>query len=86
MVAVAFVREPIAFVQILGDARAWIDTVFGLELLRKTTHVHRLDVASNGVLHLDPIAGIFERDPLHSISVLSHHERCRGGDGTGSRI
>ncbi len=54
-VAFGLVVQAVALVLLLGAAGARIDAVLGFELLRKRVDIDRLDIASNGVLHLDPV-------------------------------
>lgn len=76
----------IAAVLILGAAGSGVNTVLRLELGRELIRVDRLDIATDGVLHLDAVARVLERDPLHSVLVLSDDQRCGGGDRAGRRV
>lgn len=52
----------------------------------KLVRVDGLDITTNRVLHLDPVARVFERDPLHSVLILSNHQWSCGRDGARSGI
>lgn len=84
-VALGLVLQAVASVLVLGAARAGVDTVLCLELCRELVGIHRLDIASNGVLHLDAIPRILESNPLDAVAVLSDHQGgcCRDGPGSG---
>lgn len=85
-VAFRLVLQAVSTVLVLGTAGAGVDTVLGLEVARELVCVNRLDVATDGVLHLDPIARVFKCDPLHTIIILSDHERRSGRDWARGRI
>ena len=74
--------KAVALVLIFGAASARVYTVLSLEVLRELVNVDRLYVATNGVLHLDSVAGILKRDPLYTVLVLSHNKRSSGRNGT----
>jgi len=74
-VAVCLVEQTVSTVVILVAASARVDAVLLLEFRRQFFSVHRLDVAPNGVLHLDSVPRVLERDPLHTVSVLSDDRR-----------
>jgi hypothetical protein len=78
--------QAVAFVLVFSAARAGVHTVLGLEVLGQLVDVNGLDIAADSVLHLDAIAGVLERNPLHSILVLSDNKRSCGRDGTGRSI
>lgn len=81
-VAFSLVVKTVALVLILGAASARVYTVLGLEVLRQLVNIDRLDIAADGVLHLDPVARVLKRDPLHTILVLSHNKGSGGRNGT----
>ena len=85
-VALGLVLQTVAAVLVLRAAGARIDAVFRLELGRQLLRVHRLDVASDGVLHLDAIARVLERDPLDAVLVLPDHQGRGGGDWAGCSV
>ena len=85
-IAFAFVVKAISLVLIFGTARTGVDTVLRLEVLRETVDIHRFNIASDGVLHLNPVSGIFKSDPLHAILVLPDNERCGCWNWSGSSI
>lgn len=82
-VALGLIMQTVAFILVLVAARAGVDTVLGLEVLGKFFDIDRLDIAANGVLHLDPITGVFKSNPLYAVLVLPHNKR--GGCGNRSR-
>lgn len=55
-VALALVMQSIALVLVLATAGARIDAVVGLELGAQPFHIDGLDVAADGVFHLDAVA------------------------------
>lgn len=81
-IAFRLILQPVAPIVLLRTAGPRINTVLGLEILGELIRVHRLHVAAYGVLHLDSITRILERDPLDAILVLPNHERCRCWDWT----
>lgn len=85
-VAVRLVHQTVAPVLILGAACPRVNAVLLLELLRQLLRVHGLDIASNGVLQLDAIPRVLERDPLHTVAVLPDDGRGRGGDRSGRSV
>jgi hypothetical protein len=64
--------QTVSLVLVFGAARARVHAIFSLEVLGQLVDVDRLDIAADRVLHLDTIARVLERDPLHSILVLSN--------------
>jgi hypothetical protein len=78
--------QAVAFVLVFGAARAGVNAVLGLEVLGQLVDVDRLDIAADGVLHLNAIARVLERDPLHSILILSNDKRSCGRDRTGRGV
>jgi hypothetical protein len=80
-VALGFVVETIALVLVFGAAGAWVNAVLGLEVLGKFVNVDRLHVAANRVLHLDPVTGVLESDPLNAVLVLSNNQWGGGRNG-----
>jgi hypothetical protein len=81
-VTLCFVVQSVAFVLIFRAARSRVDAILSLEVLRQAVHVHRLNVTSNSVFHLDAVARVFERDPLDTVPVLSNYQRCCRRDRT----
>lgn len=73
-VAVSFVGESVAAVCALLAAGAWVDAVLVLEISAQLVDVDRLDIAADGILHLDAITRVLKGDPLNSIVVLSNHK------------
>jgi hypothetical protein len=71
-VALGLVVQPIALVLVFGATCARVYAVLSLEVLRQLVDVDRLDIAANGVFHLDAITRVLERYPLHSVLVLPH--------------
>jgi hypothetical protein len=82
VVAFGLVRQSISLVLVLGAARPRVDTVLGLEVLGKIFDVDGFNVAADGVLHLDTVARVLERNPLNAVLVLSHDQRRGGGNRT----
>jgi hypothetical protein len=54
-VAVRLVHQPVSTVLLLGATSPGVDAVLLLKLWAELVNVDRLDVAADGVLHLDPI-------------------------------
>lgn len=79
-VALGLVDQPISSVLVLSAARPWINAVLGLEFLAKIIDIDGLNIASDGVFHLDTVPRIFESDPLNSIVILSNNKRSRCWD------
>jgi hypothetical protein len=77
-IAFCLVVQPVTLVLIFGTARPWVHAILRLEFRCKCVCVHRLNVATDGVLHLHSVSRVFERNPLHAILVLSNDKRCRG--------
>lgn len=75
LVALRFVIQAVTLVLISRNARPWIDTILGFELLGQAGGIHRLDVASDGVFHLDTVARILKSNPLDTIVVLTNNQR-----------
>jgi hypothetical protein len=84
-VALGLVDQAVSAVLVLAAARSWVDAILRLEVGTEGVNVDRLDIASDGVLHLYAIARVLECDPLHPIAVLSYDEWgcCRDGAGRG---
>lgn len=85
-VALSLVVQTISLILILVAAGARIDTVLGLELLRKLVDVDRLDIATDRVLHLYTISRVLECNPLHTVLILPHDKWGSGWDRTGRGI
>lgn len=73
-VAVGLVGESVATVCALLAAGSWVDAVLVLELGAQLVDVDGLDVAADGILHLDAVARVLEGDPLNSVVILSNYE------------
>jgi hypothetical protein len=65
--------KAVALVLVLGAASTWIHTVLSLKILWKFIDIDRLYVATDGVLHLDPVARVLKGNPLHAVLVLSYN-------------
>ena len=80
-IALRLVDQSVPPVLILWTARSRIYTVVSLEIRAQSLDVDVFYVAADGVLHLDAVPRILERDPLHAVAVLAHHQRgsCRNG-------
>ena len=85
-VAFRLVVQAITFVLLFVATCARVDAVLGLEVLRKLIDVDGLDITTDRVFHLDAIATVFKRNPLHTILILAHHQRGSGGDGPRSSV
>ena len=83
-VAFCFVVEAIPLVVLLSTTSPRINTILVLEFGAERIHVHRLHITSDGILTLDSVPRILKRNPLHTITVLPHHQRGRGGNGSRS--
>lgn len=77
-VAIRLIHQTVTAILILGAACSGIDAVLLFELGGQLIDVDRLDITADGVLHLDPVPGILEGDPLHTVAILSDHERGSG--------
>ena len=69
-IAFRLVLQAISPVLFLGAACSRINAVLRLEFRRQFLVVDRLHVTADGVLHLDPVARILERNPLNAIRIL----------------
>jgi len=85
-VAFRLINQSVASVLILAATGSRIYAVLRLEFRRQCVNIHRLDIASNRIFHLDAITRIFESNPLNSIVVLSHNQRSRCWDWARCRI
>ena len=85
-VTLGLVAESISLVLFLRHASSGVNAVLRFELRTECVHTDRFDVATNRVLHLDSISRVLERDPLHSVVILSNHQGSRGRDGPGSGV
>jgi len=83
-IALAFVMQAVAFILFLVATRAWVHAVVRFELGAELFDIYRLDIATDGVLHLDAVSGVLERDPLHPVVVLPNNEGRGRGDRAGS--
>lgn len=79
-VALSLVDKSVTAVLVFVAAGAWVDAVLRFEVLAESVHVDGLDVATDRVLHFHPVPRVLECNPLHSVAVLSHHERRSGRD------
>jgi hypothetical protein len=82
-VTLRLVHQAVTAVLVFRTAGARVHAVLRLELGAECFHIDRLHVTTNSVLHLDTISRVFERNPLYTISVLSHNEW--GGSGNRAR-
>lgn len=80
-VALGLVVQAVAFVLVLIAASAGIHAVFLLKILGKLLDVDRLDVAPDGVFHLNSVARVLESNPLDAILVLPYNEWGGGRNG-----
>ena len=86
------VLQTVSSVLIFTTACSRIHAVLLLELCAEVISIHRLHVASDGVLHLDAVTRVLECDPLNAVVVLSHDKwgcrwnrsRCSVRVGAGS--
>jgi hypothetical protein len=78
--------ETVALVLVLGAARAGVNAVLSLELLGKLVNIDRLNVASDGVLHLDAVARVLESNPLYAVLVLPDNKWCGSRNWSRSSI
>lgn len=85
-VAISLVNQAVSAILILGAAGPRVHAVLLLELGRELVNVDRLDVAADGVLHLDAVARVLKGNPLHAVAVLPHDQRRRRRDGARSGI
>lgn len=85
-VALALVLQAVAPVLFARAAGTRVDAVVLLELRRQVVGRHRLDIATDRVLHLDAVAGVLESNPLHAVLVLAHNQRCCRRDRAGSGV
>ena len=72
-VALSLVHQPVAAVLVFAAACPGVHAVLRLEFRAQSLNVDRLDVAPDGVLHLDAVAGVFEGDPLDTIVILANN-------------
>lgn len=70
-VTLSLVMQTVAFVLVLGAACAGVNAVLRLEVLGKFFDIDGLDVATDGVLHLDAVTRVLESNPLDPILVLA---------------
>lgn len=81
-VAVSLIHQTVSTILVLRAAGSWVNAILLLELGRQLIGIDRFNVASNGVLHLNSIAGVLESNPLNTIAVLSHNQWSSRGNGT----
>lgn len=84
-IALAFVVQAITLVLLFLDARTRVDAVLLFEFRTELVDVDRLDVAADGVLHLDAISRVLECNPLYTGIVLAYNQWGGRRDGPGSR-
>ena len=77
-IAFRLVDQSVAAILVFPTARSRIDAVLRFELAAQILHVHGLDIASDGIFHLDTIARVLKGNPLHAVVVLPNNQRCRG--------
>jgi hypothetical protein len=75
-VTFGLVLQSITAVLVFGTASPGINAVLCSEVRAQLVRIHRFHVATYRVLHLDTITRILKRNPLNSIVVLSHYQRC----------
>lgn len=80
-VTLGLVVQTIALVLVLGTASARVDAILRLEVLGQFFDIDRLDVATDGVLHLDAIARVLKGNPLDAVLVLANDEGRGGRNG-----
>lgn len=85
-VTLRLVHQAIASVLVFCATCARVDAIFSLELGAQRVHVDRFYIASDRVFHLDPVARVFECNPLHAIPILSHDQWGRCWNRPRSRI
>lgn len=85
-IALGLVHQAVTPILVFAAARTGVDAVLRLELGAEGIHAHGLDVTSNGVFHLDAVARILKRNPLHPVVILPDHQRRRCRDGAGGRV
>lgn len=85
-VAFRLVVQSVALVLIFRTASAGIYAVLRLEVLGKCVGVYRLDIASDGVLHLDAISRVLESNPLNTVLILPNNEWCCCRNRTRCRV
>lgn len=73
-VTLCLIDQTVSTVLVLAATCSRIDAVLSLEFLAQSIHVDRLNVASNGVLHLDAVARVLESNPLDSVVVLANNQ------------
>lgn len=81
-VAFRLVVQAVALILVLGAACARVDAVLTLELLGQLIDIDGLNVAADGIFHLDSVARVFKRDPLNAVLILLDNKRCSGRNGT----
>ena len=85
-IAFGLVYQSIPPVLVFAAASSGVDTVLGLELWAQSINIDRFHIASDGVFHLNAVARILKRDPLHTIVILSHNKWCSCRNWTWSRV
>lgn len=85
-VAFRFVDQSVAAVLVFVTACPGIYAVLRLKLGRQLLHIDRFHIAPDLVFHLDSISRILKRNPLHTVVVLAHYQRCRRGNRSGCCI
>ena len=81
-VAVRLIHQTVSTILILGAAGSRINTILLFELRAELFNIDRLNIATDGILHLDPVSRVLERDPLNTIAILSNHQWGSRGDRT----
>jgi hypothetical protein len=81
-ITLALVVQAVALILILGAARPRIHAILRLEILGEAVHVDRFNIASDRILHLDPVSRVLERNPLDAVLILTNDEWRGGGNGS----
>lgn len=75
-VAFGFIHQSIAAVLILAATSSGVNAVLSLEFWAESVNIDRFHITSDCVFHLYTVARILKGNPLNTIVVLSHDQRC----------
>lgn len=75
-VAVGLVPEAVTPVLILAAASTWVNAVLALKVGAQVVNVDSLNIAADGIFHLDTISRVLKGNPLNPILVLSDNQWC----------